>query len=468
MLKVIMKKFSLSKITLFLFLVTLVWVSFNLSDWRKYNRVIVWDVKSYYAYLPVTFIYKDLTFSFRQEKPEYSDWFWPFRAPNGGQVIVTSMGMSILYSPFFFMAHYYTLLTSPEKATGYSIPYKFMLVMSTIFYAFLGLFCLRKLLLRFFNDTISAFVLIAVFLGTNLFCYSTTHAVMSHAYSFCLITIFVLFVDKWYDHPNVKNSVILGLTGGLISLIRPTNIIIIVLFLFWNWNGFALIRTRFQFLFKHSMLILIIFLTAFLVWFPQLVYWKSLTGHWLYYSYGTDNQFFFNNPQWIKVLFSFRNGWFIYSPIMLVAVFGIFFMIRNYRKLFFPVLLYFILNLYIISSWWCWWYGGSYGLRAFIDSYAVYALPLGVVFQRTAAAKKIYRYFLFSFYFILIILCQFLSYKYRYGSIHYDSMTRAALFDSFWSLRPKASFNEKLEVPDYDLAKMGIYKTITEPENKAQ
>ncbi|MBN2274520.1 MAG: hypothetical protein JXK95_09325 [Bacteroidales bacterium] len=453
-----MKRISFSGITVLILSITIIWVSFNICNWKNPDSVIAWDVKSYYAYLPATFIYKDLTFSFRQDKPEYSDWFWPFTAPNGGLVIITSMGMSMLYSPFFFLAHGYTIMTSPEEATGFSKPYAFMLVMSTIFYASVGLIFLRKLLLRFFNDTVSTFVIIAVFLGTNLFCYSTTHSVMSHAYSFCLITIFILFTDRWYDHPNVKNSIVLGLTGGLISLIRPTNIIVVVLFIFWNWHGYSEIRTRLQLFYKKGLMILIIILTAFLIWLPQLIYWKSITGHWLYYSYGPDNQFFFNNPQWFKVLFSFRNGWFIYSPIMFVAVAGIAFMIKNYKIIFFPVLIYFILNVYIVSSWWCWWYGGSFGLRAFIDSYAVYALPLGVVFQRTFPVKKIYRYCLFSLYLILIIICQFFSYKYRYGSIHFDSMTHEALFDSFWRLKPSKTFYKKLKTPDYDLARKGIYE----------
>jgi len=51
-------------------------------------------------------------------------------------------------------------------------------------------------------------------------------------------------------------------------------------------------------------------------------------------------------------------------------------------------------------------------------------------------------------------------YKYRYGSIHYDSMTREALFDSFWRLKPSSTFYEKLKRPDYEKARQGIYETI--------
>jgi hypothetical protein len=129
-------------------------------------------------------------------------------------------------------------------------------------------------------------------------------------------------------------------------------------------------------------------------------------------------------------------------------------------KLFIPIFIYLLLNVYIVSSWWCWWYGGSFGARSFVDSYAVYAIPLGVIFQRTVSLKKVYRMLLFAFYAILIIICQFFAYKYRYGSIHYDSMAREALFDSFWQLKPKSTFYQKLEKPDYEKARQGIYETI--------
>jgi hypothetical protein len=39
-----------------------------------------------------------------------------------------------------------------------------------------------------------------------------------------------------------------------------------------------------------------------------------------------------------------------------------------------PVTIFVPLNIYIIFSWWCWWYGGGFGQRAFIDSYALMAV----------------------------------------------------------------------------------------------
>jgi hypothetical protein len=46
---------------------------------------------------------------------------------------------------------------------------------------------------------------------------------------------------------------------------------------------------------------------------------------------------------------------------------------------FFIVLLFFVPVTWVLSSWWAWNYAGAYGLRAYIDFYAVFALLLAVL-----------------------------------------------------------------------------------------
>ena len=41
---------------------------FNLKHWNKEDRIIAYDVVSYYSYLPATFIYDDVTLSNPNEK----------------------------------------------------------------------------------------------------------------------------------------------------------------------------------------------------------------------------------------------------------------------------------------------------------------------------------------------------------------------------------------------------------------
>jgi hypothetical protein len=46
--------------------------------------------------------------------------------------------------------------------------------------------------------------------------------------------------------------------------------------------------------------------------------------------------------------------------------------------------------------------------------------------------------------------------KYKYGSIHFDSMTREAYKRSFFKLHPPDGFYDVIKAPDYEKAVKGI------------
>jgi hypothetical protein len=148
------KSFWSKRITYLLILVIVANV-FSLKQWQnaeQNNRIIEWDVVSYYSYLPATFIYKDISLEFTKDTSKHYEQrhlFWYQKAPNGGRVIKMTMGMAILYSPFFLIAHTYASNSETYKPNGFSIPYEFMLCVSCLFYLFIGLNYLRKLLLFF-------------------------------------------------------------------------------------------------------------------------------------------------------------------------------------------------------------------------------------------------------------------------------------------------------------------------------
>ena len=205
----------------------------------------------------------------------------------------------------------------------------------------------------------------------------------------------------------------------------------------------------------------IIIFFAFLVWIPQLLYWKTVTGNYLFYSYA-DEGFFFLNPQILKGLFSYRNGWLIYSPVMFFALLGIPFLYRYAKDFFLPVMLFFLLNIYVIFSWWCWWYTG-FGNRAMIDSYAVLALPLAAFIKWNSQNKnKILKYFIFVIIVGAFLQGAFHSIQFHYSSIHYNSMTKGAYRESFWKVGPTSEYWKKLREPDYEKAKKGITAFLDE------
>lgn len=424
---------------------------FTSKVWRQEKQVIYWDVISYYAYLPATFIFDDI----RLEKKETfsKGIFWPEKSPNGGNVIKTSMGMSFLYAPSFFIGHLCAKLFG-YPAYGYSEPYKIALLIGAVFYLIIGLIFLRKILKSFFSDGVTAITIMALALGTNLTFYASREATMTHLYSFTLFCIFIWGTIQWYKSPKLKSMMLLGALSGLISLIRPTNILILVFFFLYDVSSWKTLTQKYQFFLKHFHWLLLMFLSFLLIWIPQFIYWKITTGSFLYYSYANES-FFFNNPQILNGLFSYRKGWFVYTPMMLFAVIGIPFLIKHMKKMSWAVTAFIVLNIYVVFSWWCWWYGGGYGQRAMIDSYVILAFPLATLLALAQQTGKFVFRTVYVFVFILIVHNQFQLEQYKFGSIHYDSMTKEAYWHSFSRLHPSPDFWPLLKTPDYEKAIKG-------------
>jgi len=443
-----------SIIAIFLLLITYSWQNIKTKKYSNPLSVIAHDVKSYYGYLPATFIDKDITLKFLYDINMKKWNYWPETAPNGGLVIKTSMGMSIMYSPFFFIAHYLVKNTK-YKANGFSTPYAFALIVSSVFYVIIGFIFLRLLLLKYFKDIIVTISILILGLATNLYCYTTFYAPMSHGYSFSLFCIFLFLIEKWQEKQKIITTVFLGLIIGMITLIRPTNGLIVIVFLLFNVAYFNDILARLKFYLKNYHKIILMIFVAFIVWIPQFIYWKYITGDWFFYSYGKNEQFFFNEPKIFSVLLGFRKGWLIYTPVMLFALTGIGMLWKYNRQYFYPVLIFTVVNIYVVSSWWCWWYGGGFGMRPLIESYAILAIPLATFLAWMIKQKKLLRIPLIVVVTAISLQSIFHTIQYYGKAIHYDSMTFKAYIDSFWQTEPSSDFYSLLFDPDYEDARNG-------------
>ncbi len=112
----------------------------------------------------------------------------------------------------------------------------------------------------------------------------------------------------------------------------------------------------------------------------QVGYWKWATGEWLVYSY-QEQGFSWLRPHVLDVLFSYKAGWLMYSPIMILAVAGLWFLWRSQKAIFPAIAAFCLLFLYVTSAWDIWWYGGSLGSRAMVQSHAVWLFPMAACIQ---------------------------------------------------------------------------------------
>jgi hypothetical protein len=422
------------------------------KDWKEERKVIVADVVSYYAYLPAAFIFNDIKLENRESFDK--GLFWPEELPDGNAVIKTSMGMSILYSPFFFMSHGLARLFGME-AYGFSPIYKIGLLVSAFFYLVIGLIFLRRILKAYFPDHMVALTIVTIVLGTNLLNYATYDAPMTHVYNFAMINVFIWYTIQWYKNPRLRTLLPLGLLAGLITLVRPSNILILIFFFAYGVFTWESLKQRFLMVLNKFHWFLLMALAFVVVWVPQFIYWYVVTGSFMVDSY-PDEQFFWLNPHFIDGLFSYRKGWLVYTPVMAFALVGMVLLFKKMKEFSWAIMVFMVLTTYIIVAWWCWWYGGSFGMRSFVDYYGLLAIPMALVFHEIWNFRKYSKWIVVFIVVFSLAQNNYFLEKYRRASIHYDSTSKAAFWHSFWHLRPQEGYWELLEVPDYAKALEGI------------
>lgn len=429
------------------------WYGKNLKRWEK-NEIINQDVVHYYAYSPATFIYHDWKFDFTHNLPsDFEGRIWLLKTLDGKPVLKMTMGLSLLWLPFETMAHLYAKV-SHFKADGYSKPYSVAIFIAALFYLSLGLHFLRKLLLQYFSEITTGIVLFLTVIGTNLMYYVISEPGMSHVYNFSLVLLFIYLVTKWLKQPVWYYYIAFGLVTGLIVLIRPANVTVIFIPLFWGVTSLKSFGQRFRWFILNWRMLALSIIFSFFVILPQFVYWKIVTGHWVYYSYQNEG-FYFLNPHIIDGLFSYRKGWLLYTPIMACAIVGFIFLKRYVKGISVSIIVTLGVTIYIIFSWWTWWYGGSFSSRPMIDFYGLMAFPLAALIQRVLEGKwwlKALTVLIFGF---LVYFNQFQMTQYRISLLHWDSMTKKAYWAIMFGKQWPPDYDKLIKTPDYEKASKG-------------
>ncbi|MBI3232816.1 MAG: hypothetical protein HYZ42_02045, partial [Bacteroidetes bacterium] len=423
------------------------WIFLNITryDDARGAGTFTEDMLVYYSYLPATFIDHDLTFKFKDD-PKNTNISWTLETTEGRRVLKFTMGVAVLQTPFFLLAHASTLLFDPSHANGFTLLYHILVGFSGIFYTLLGLIYIRKILKLYVDEYTCGLTLGGIALGTNLFYYATNETIMSHPYSFCFVAILIYHTIKWYENWQIKNGLALAFCIGLLVLIRPTNLLMVMIPALYGITNWKSVVNRFHDLKHHATQVISMVVLAFLIYSPQLIYWKYCTGHWIYYSYQTE-KFYFDHPHIIETLFGFRKGLFIYTPIMFLALIGVFYIKKQAPAFRMLIPIYSVISIYIISCWWCWWYGGSLGLRAYIDSFPLWSLPLAFFIQQLVTLGTKQKKLITAFIVFFILYQSLEIYQYRGSILHYDSMTFESWKASQFQINEPDNYEQLLQKP---------------------
>ncbi len=367
-------------------IIAVVWFllgSFYYSKWEKqyHEATISWDVSGYYHYLPAIFIYKDI----RQQDwmHEINTKYLPSPAfdqavghnDSGNKVNKYMAGQAVLYTPFFLVSHMYASISKTYPADGYSKPYQVGIWFGSLLFSILGLLLLRILLLKYFNDQIVLLTLIALGLGTHWMEYASINNAMNHGWLFTLLCILILSTIRFYKQSDWLSVLGIGTSLGLAMLVRPTEAIWIMVPLLW---GMSNLKERFSILLQEwKKVIAAVIISGFLVSI-QLMYWKYAAGEWIVYTYA-DQGFNWLHPKIWRGLMGVRIGWWIYTPLMFLAMFGWYGLYKKHQNIFWSCFVTSILAVYITLSWSHFDSGGGLGQRNLIQIYPLMAFPLAIM-----------------------------------------------------------------------------------------
>lgn len=442
-----------SKKTIYLIFIIYLLAGLYFGSWRT-QKIITHDVIIYYQYLTATFMFNDLSFEFAYNLPkDFDGQIWLMDGPGGEHYPKMTSGVAIMMSPFYLLAFGINKLFG-LGSYGYSSLFQFFLFIGAMFYMTLSALIQRLILKRFFNEKVVAITLLLVFLASNYAYYVLVESGMSHIYSFFLFTCLLLFVIKWHEKASIKNGLFIGFCLGLITLVRPSNaIVVLVPFLYGIYNLESFKTKVFYFIQNYKNLIPGI-LACFIIVSFQFLFWKYCTGKWYIYGYN-DEGFFFSDPKFFKGLFGFRKGFLIYTPIALFSIIGFFIKKKEIKKLRFALIAFCIINMYIVFSWWCWWYGGGYGQRALIEGLAFFTVFMAIFVDFILRKRRKVKVVLAMIAVFLTVQNGIQMLQYSKGILHWHGMTAKAYKNIFFKLKYPDNYSDFIEEPDYDAAKKG-------------
>lgn len=371
----------------------------------KYNSgerfVFFGDVMGYYVYLPATFIYDNLQDMDQLPAdagiPEgvhyYTKWLKQYSTEAGLDHWLNqyTYPVALMETPFFLAAHLYEKMAG-LPANGYSSSYAAGILASSIVYSLLGLLLVYKILRRYFNHLHALLAATLVLMGTNMLWFTFAQAGMSHIPLFFLYALLMYITVRLYEKPRTVYFIAAGLTAGLITTMRPSDVLCLLIPLLYGVYDKNTWLQRWQFIREHFSRMAIAAFCFLLPAIPQLLYWKLITGKYLYYSY-LEQSFNWTDPKIFEGLFSTGNGWLPYAPVMIFALAGL--PLRNNVKQWrLPVFVILPLFIYIIYSWFCYNYINGFGSRPMLHVYPLLALPLATFIQfisrKGIAAKTLF------------------------------------------------------------------------------
>ncbi|HEY5906830.1 MAG TPA: hypothetical protein VIZ31_02245 [Vicinamibacteria bacterium] len=339
------------------------------------------DFPQYFAYLRSLAFDRDLDFA-----NEWSHWGYREEAltPTGHRRIQGSIGPALFWAPGYALAHGYVLLdgafgSARYAADGFSPPYERSTLVGTLAAALLASFLLAGMIAERLGAKVAGLAVAGAVVTSPVLYYLFVLPGMAHGLTYALAAVGVWAVDRAARSPSIRAWAAVGLVTGLLALVRPQAaafaLVMVPLALRELLRGSD--RRRFVLAAGAAATG-----AAFLGFFPQMLAWKVIYGHWFTQNQelaqwaeqaGVNQRVLFKMSSWFDpralhlrdTLFAADRGLFAWHPAMLLGIFGLPFAVRRFGLLPVGGLIVFAVTAWFNGSVATYRAGDSFGARRF-------------------------------------------------------------------------------------------------------
>lgn len=345
------------------------------------------DGVGYYAYLRSFWIDGDL--DFRNEFQHGNETFlvgtYAIIPTKTGHVRnMWTIGCAVLWTPFFLAAHAFVKvangLGANIPADGWSLPYVGAVAFASAFYGFAALLIGYVWACSYSSRKAALLATLAIWFGSSLHAYMYFNPSWSHAPSAFIVALFLWIWHRTRGGRAWHDWLLLGFVGGVMSTVRKElAVYLLVPFLEVLPAASEWLRQREWKQLSFSTLASALFMAGVAIgslphWGSQWIIYGDLLGSVREHAGGKQWNFF--NPALFSTLFSARHGLFSWTPMLLLAVIGWWWLGRRDLQLAICVGIPCLLMWFIIASYPAWWGASSFGNRFFISWTTLFILGL--------------------------------------------------------------------------------------------
>lgn len=337
------------------------------------------DATPYYIYLRSAAFDHDLDFA--------NDWANfglrpPGATPTGRAGNAHSIGPSLLWAPFVFLAHLYVLTVNAlglgtYTATGLSAPYLLATAAGTNVAVVAGIVVLWRTCARRFSMGVGGLALVFGLLSSTLPYYVFVAPSVAHGAVFSASALFVMVWSKVEKNPTWPGWMILAGLLGVVSLFRWQAVVLGLMFVPLFFDAFRRRISRWWWA-PASVLV------SALVFSPQLAVWWVLFGS----PTAAPTQFHgmdWASPHFIDVLLSADRGLFTWTPAMALGCLGWVVLARTWPSFAGSALAVFVATTWVNGGVDNWAGADAFGARRFDLLIPLWVLGLCAVIETLAA-----------------------------------------------------------------------------------